>query len=326
MKNRITLGHGSGAGLTRKLIEDVFDNSFKMPKLEDGCYIGSDMIISTDCHIISPIFFPGGDIGKLSITGTVNDVAVMGAIPQYIVAGFIIEEGFEIDDLKKIVDSMKEEAKKAGVKIIGGDTKVVPKGKADKIFITTTGVGKLLPNINLDSHNIQAGDSIIISGTIADHSVAIINAREKMKLEPEPQSDCASLNEIAKVIAEFPEARLMRDATRGGVATILNEIADETQLGIEIEEDKIPIKQSVEALTEMLGMDPLYMANEGKLICFAGGDVIQLLEKIKNHPLGKDAKIIGKVTDAFKGVYLTTVIGGKRPLLMQDSDPLPRIC
>jgi len=327
MKDKIiTLGHGSGAGLTRKLIEEVFDRNFKLPTLDDAVEIENRMVVTTDAHVVKPIFFPGGDIGKLSVTGTVNDVSMSGAVPKYLLSAFIIEEGFKISDLKKIVESMKNAAEEAGVHIIAGDTKVVEKGKADGIYIATTGIGFLPVGIHLSSKNIKSGDKIIVNGTLGDHTVAIINARENLELDPTPQSDCASLNELVQLMLKNGKIKFLRDATRGGVATILNEVIEDTNLGIIIEEDTVPIKDATQAVCGLLGLDPLYMANEGKLVSFASGDTSNLLAEMKKHEHGKDSAIIGEVTSGVKGVYLRTSIGGLRPLLMLESDPLPRIC
>ncbi len=327
MKNEIiTLGHGSGAGLTKKLIEEVFDKNFKLPSLDDAIEIENRMVVSTDSHVIKPIFFPGGDIGKLSVTGTVNDVSMSGAIPKYILSAFIIEEGFKISNLKKIVGSMKNAAEDAGVKIIAGDTKVVEKGKADGIYITTTGIGFLPAGVHLSSKNIQPGDKIMVNGTLGDHTVAIINARENLELDPTLQSDCASLNGLVQLMLKNGTIKFLRDATRGGVATILNEVIEETYLGIIIEDNDIPIKDATQAVCGLLGLDALYMANEGKLVSFVSGETSNLIAEMKKHEHGKDSSIIGEVTTKVKGVYLRTSIGGLRPLLMLESDPLPRIC
>ncbi|MCD4818598.1 MAG: hydrogenase expression/formation protein HypE [Candidatus Cloacimonetes bacterium] len=322
----ITLGHGSGAGLTKKLINEIFDKNFKLPTLDDAVEIENRTVVTTDAHVIKPIFFPGGDIGKLSVTGTVNDVSMKGAIPKYLLITYIIEEGFPIKDLKKITESVQEAAEEANVKIIAGDTKVVERGKADGIYITTTGIGFLSKNINLTSKNIQNGDKIIVNGTIGDHTVAIINARENLNLTPAPQSDCASLNNLVQLMLKSGNIKFIRDATRGGVATILNEVFEDTGLGIIINEEDIPIKENVEAVCGLLGLDALYMANEGKLVSFVSGNSSILLEEMKNHKQGKNSTIIGEVTNEVKGVYLRTSIGGLRPLMMLDSDPLPRIC
>jgi len=327
MKNEvITLGHGSGAGLTAKLIEEIFDKNFQLPSLEDAVEIEHRIAVSTDAHVIKPLFFPGGDIGKLSVTGTVNDVSMKGAIPKYLLITYIIEEGFPIADLKKITRSVQKTAEKANVRIIAGDTKVVERGKADGIFITTTGIGFLPPQVNLSPKNIENGDSILVNGTIGDHTIAIINAREKLGLEPAPQSDCTPLNDLVQTMLKNGNIRFLRDATRGGIATIFNEIYRETGLGIIVEEDSLPVKNEVSAICELLGLDVLYLANEGKLIAISDAENRKLLSAMKNHPLGKETAIIGKMTDEVDGVYLRTSIGGLRPLPMLESDPLPRIC
>lgn len=327
MKNDIiTLGHGSGAGLTRKLITEIFDKNFKLPSLDDGVQIENRIVVSTDAHVVQPIFFPGGDIGKLSITGTVNDVAMTGAVPKYILITYIIEEGFKIDDLRKITESVQAAALEAGVKVIAGDTKVVEKGKADGIYITTTGIGFLPENVDLSSRKIKVGDKIIVNGNLGDHTVAIINARQHLDLEPAPESDCASLNKLVQSMLKSGEIHFLRDATRGGIATILNEVAEDTGLGIIIEEEALPISQTVEAVCGLLGLEALYMANEGKLVAFVSAESKELVSTMKNQELGKNSAVIGEVTDEFKGVYLRTSIGGLRPLLMLESDPLPRIC
>ena len=327
MKNKIiTLGHGSGAGLTRKLINDVFDKNFKLPSLDDAVEIENRTVVTTDAHVIKPIFFPGGDIGKLSVTGTVNDVSMKGAVPKYLLVTYIIEEGFKISDLKKITESVQEAAEEAGVKIIAGDTKVVEKGKADGIYITTTGIGYLPEGVDLNSKKIKLGDKIVVNGSLGDHTVAIINARENLGLTPAPKSDCASLNDLVQKMLQSGKINFLRDATRGGVATILNEVAEDTGFGIIINEEDLPIKNEVEAVCGLLGLDALYMANEGKLVSFVSGNTSKLVNEMKKHKHGKDVAIIGEITNEVKGVYLRTSIGGLRPLLMLESDPLPRIC
>jgi len=322
----ITLGHGSGGGLTRKLINDIFDKNFKLPTLDDAVEIENRIVVTTDAHVIKPIFFHGGDIGKLSVTGTVNDVSMKGAVPKYLLITYIIEEGFKIDDLRTITESVQKAAEEANVKIIAGDTKVVERGKADGLYITTTGIGFLPENVNLTSKNIKNGDKIIVNGSIGDHTVAIINAREKLDLDPTPQSDCASLNDLVQLMLKSGNIKFLRDATRGGVATILNEIAEDTNLGIIINEEDIPIKDTVKAVCGLLGLDALYMANEGKLVSFVSGETSNLINKMKKHKHGKESTLIGEVTSEVQGVYLRTSIGGLRPLLMLESDPLPRIC
>lgn len=322
----ITLGHGSGAGLTRKLINDIFHRNFQLPSLEDGVEIENRIVVSTDAHVVQPIFFPGGDIGKLAVTGTVNDVSMSGAVPKYILITYIIEEGFRIDDLKKITESAQKAAVEAGVKIIAGDTKVVERGKADGLYITTTGIGFLPENVALSTKKIKIGDKIMVNGTIGDHTIAIINARQNLELDPAPLSDCASLNHLVQKLMAAGDIRFLRDATRGGIATIMNEVAEETGYGIILDESSLPITETVEAIAGLLGLDALYMANEGKLVAFTSPDNEDILKAMKENELGKNSAIIGQVTDQFKGVYLRTSIGGLRPLLMLESDPLPRIC
>ena len=322
----IRLGHGSGAGLTQQLIKELFVKNFKLTSLDDGVEIENRVVVSTDAHVVQPLFFPGGDIGKLAVTGTVNDVSMKGAIPKYLLITYIIEEGFKISDLKKITQSVQKAAEKANVKIIAGDTKVVEKGKADGLYLTTTGIGFLPKGVDLSTEKIKNGNTIILNGSLGDHTIAIINAREKMELMPAPKSDCASLNELVQVMLKNGKIKFLRDITRGGLATILNEISSETNLGIIIEEKNIPIKKNVKAVTELLGLDPLYLANEGKLVSIVDGDTKNLIKEMKNDKNGKNSAVIGKVTDEVKGVYIRTSIGGLRPLIMQDSDPLPRIC
>jgi hydrogenase expression/formation protein HypE len=300
--------------------------NFKLTSLDDGVEIENRVVVSTDAHVVQPLFFPGGDIGKLAVTGTVNDVSMKGAIPKYLLITYIIEEGFKISDLKKITQSVQKAAEKANVKIIAGDTKVVEKGKADGLYLTTTGIGFLPKGVDLSTKKIKNGNTIILNGSLGDHTIAIINAREKMELMPAPKSDCASLNELVQVMLKNGKINFLRDITRGGLATILNEISSETNLGIIIEEKNIPIKKNVKAVTELLGLDPLYLANEGKLVSIVDGDTKNLIKEMKNDKLGRDSAVIGKVTDEVKGVYIRTSIGGLRPLIMQDSDPLPRIC
>lgn len=322
----IRLGHGSGAGLTQQLIKELFVKNFKLTSLDDGVEIENRVVVSTDAHVVQPLFFPGGDIGKLAVTGTVNDVSMKGAIPKYLLITYIIEEGFKISDLKKITQSVQKAAEQANVRIIAGDTKVVEKGKADGLYLTTTGIGFLPKSVDLSTEKIKNGNKIVLNGSLGDHTIAIINAREKMELMPAPKSDCASLNELVQVMLKNGKIKFLRDITRGGLATILNEISSKTNLGIIIEEKNIPIKKNVKAVTELLGLDPLYLANEGKLVSIVDGDTKNLIKEMKNDKNGKNSAVIGKVTDEVKGVYIRTSIGGLRPLIMQDSDPLPRIC
>ncbi|MDZ4122418.1 MAG: hydrogenase expression/formation protein HypE [Candidatus Cloacimonadaceae bacterium] len=327
MKDKnITLGHGSGAALTRQLIKEVFVTKFELLSLDDAVCIDRILTVTTDAYVVNPVFFPGGDIGKLCITGTVNDLCMNGSEPAYILASFILEEGFCIDQLKRIVDSMQQMAVETGVKIIAGDTKVVEKGKCDGVYISTTGIGYLPEGIDMGIRKICVGDKIIVNGSLGDHSIAIINARQKLGLTPPPESDCAPLQEIIAILQRNSNLKFARDATRGGVATILNEIYDDTGLGIIIDESSLPIKNSTNVLCEMLGLDPLYLANEGKLVAFVSEANDSLLDQIKAHKYGQGAAIIGEVTATVKGVYLHTALGKLRPLPMLASDPLPRIC
>lgn len=332
---KITLSYGSGGRLTHQLIKNLFLKKFGntiSKKLDDSAVLPSinsnfKLVYTTDSYVVKPIFFPGGDIGKLSICGTVNDLSVMGAKPLYISVSAIIEEGLEIEKLEKIVSSIAETSKKAGVQIVCGDTKVVEKGAADEIFLTTSGIGILNKKLNISGHNAKTGDVIIISGTIADHGIAILNARQNLELEGKLFSDVAPLNNLVERMLKAGEIHTMRDPTRGGLATTLNEIAEQSNIGIEIIEEKIPVQKSTKSACNLLGLDPLYIANEGKLVAIVKEtDAKKILFAMKNHPLGKNAQIIGKVMSKPKGVYLKTKIGGVRILQMLESDQLPRIC
>ncbi len=335
MKNdKILLSHGSGGKLTHELIEEVFLPYFHNPLLEpldDGAVfrVGEERwVMTTDSYVVDPIFFPGGNIGTLAVSGTVNDLSVMGAIPRYLSVGMILEEGFPIADLQQILESMRRTADKANVQIITGDTKVVPRGAMDKIFINTAGVGELNPAFNSE-RKIYPGDQIIINGTIGDHGTTIMAHREGLELHSDIRSDCAPLNELIASVADFGHSiRIMRDPTRGGVATTLNEIVKGSQAGILLWEDKLPVRSEVQGLCEILGLDPLYLANEGKVLLVVEKEVAsQVLTQLRKHPLGADAAIIGEVTDAHPGkVVLTTEFGSKRILDMLTGEQLPRIC
>ncbi len=335
MDNKITKAHGSGGIFSHNLIKEVFLKYFDNPilnQLRDAALlnqINGKLCFATDSHVIRPLFFPGGDIGKLAVAGTVNDLAVCGAKPLYLSCGFIIEEGFPISDLEKIVASMQKTAQDAGVNIVTGDTKVVEKGNADGIYINTAGVGKIPDNISLAENTITPGDRIIISGTIGDHEAAIICAREEFKITGNISSDCNIVNSLTeKLVKNVPGLRIMRDPTRGGLATILNEFADKQNFGLRIYEDKIPIKNSVRGLCEPMGFDPLYMANEGKIVIIvSNNDADKALAIMKDHKIGKDAKIIGEVIEEPKSrVLLKTQIGSDRILDMLTGEMLPRIC
>jgi hydrogenase expression/formation protein HypE len=334
-KDKIILGHGSGGRLTRELITKVFKPYFSNPELEADNDFAKLMpstgkiAISTDSHIVKPLFFPGGDIGKLAVCGTVNDVAMSGAEPKYLTAGFIIEEGFEIEKLAEIVKSMKESADEAGVVIVAGDTKVVEKGKADGLFINTTGLGWSDHEYEIGGALAKPGDEIIISGTMGDHGIAVLSARGEMGFETEIQSDVAPLNQMIKGLLQVcPHVHVLRDPTRGGLATTLNEIALQSHVCIQIDERSIPISQPVQTACEMLGFDPLYVANEGKVIVILPPDEVSAsLQFLKSHPYGKDAARIGLVQDLPSGrVLMKTLIGGTRVLDMLAGELLPRIC
>jgi len=330
---KITLSHGSGGTLMHDLIKGLFvknlDNPF-LNKLGDSALIDAknkNLAYTTDSFVINPIFFPGGDIGKLSICGTVNDLSVSGANPRYLSCGMIVEEGFDYKDLERITLSIKTTCRSAGVNIVAGDFKVVEKGAVDKIFINTSGVGEMFKKARSSVCYIRPGDRIIISGTIGDHAAAVLVAREELKFKSRLFSDCAPLNGlISSVICT--DIRFMRDPTRGGLATTLNEIAVESGYNISIDERQIPVKESVRALCEILGLDPLYMANEGKVVLIVSSrSASRILSRMKRHPLGKNSRIIGEVTrQRNKKVYLRTTIGGTRLLDMLKGEQLPRIC
>jgi hydrogenase expression/formation protein HypE len=328
----ISLSHGSGGLLTQRLIKELILKYFPDPilkRLEDAAELiinNKNLAFTTDSYVISPIFFPGGDIGKLAICGTINDLVMKGAIPEYIAFSLIIEEGLSFDELERILISAAQVVKKTGVRIVCGDTKVVEKGKADKIFITTSGIGRI--KIKLSRDNIKSGDKVIISGTIGDHGIAIMNQRLNLNLKADFKSDCAPLSLITnKIFEKNFSIHFMRDPTRGGVVSVLNEAIDGTDLGIIINESQLPIKTEVKGACEILGLDPLYIANEGKFIAIVEKrSAKEILTFLKKAPLGRKARIIGDVTKEFSGVWLKTSIGGMRPLLKLETEGLPRIC
>lgn len=328
---KILLSHGSGK-LNLELVE-IFAKNFKNPileKMDDGAVFRAgdkDLVLTTDSFVIDPIFFPGGDIGQLAVAGTVNDLSMMGARPLYLSAAFILEEGFSFKDLEKIIFSMKKEADRAGVKIITGDTKVVEKGRGHKIFINTTGVGQRLKGVNLSSQNVRPGDQTILSGHIGDHEICILTARPGFEFKTKIKSDVASLNFLTKKMLEnFPEIHCLRDPTRGGVATILNEISRASGTTIFIDEEKIPISGQVKKAADLFGLDPLYLANEGKLVAIVPAVLAKkLLQLMRKHPLARQAQIIGQVKKGQPQVVLNTAIGGQR-ILNVLAGQLPRIC
>ncbi len=335
MNDLITLNQGSGGKLTRRLIAEVFAKRFGMDEpLTDSSLIKTQegtLAFTTDSYVVDPLFFPGGNIGKLAVCGTVNDLAVSGAIPGYLSASFIIEEGLPLEELITIAESMAEEAVKAGVRIITGDTKVVGKGKCDKLFITTSGVGTLQPGLQHISTvaRIKKGDKLIINGPVGNHALAVLGARNNLSFSTPVTSDCASLNSLtAKALGCSKEIHFMRDLTRGGLATVLNELAEMIKMGISLEESSIPIEDPVRGLCEMLGFDPLYLANEGKVLITTGrDDAAVVLKALRTDPLGKNSEIIGEVVDDKRNlVILNTSAGGKRILDMPSGDQLPRIC
>lgn len=334
-KGCIDMGHGAGGRASAQLIEELFLEAFDNEWLRQGndqasfAMSAGRMVMATDAHVVSPLFFPGGDIGCLSVHGTINDVAMSGAQPLYLSASFIIEEGFALSELKRIVDSMAQAAREAGVPIITGDTKVVERGKGDGVFITTTGIGVVPPGIVIDGAGARAGNVILVSGTIGDHGVAIMSKRESLDFETEILSDTAALHGlVAHMLAAVPGVRVLRDPTRGGLATTLNEIAKQSGVGMELEETAIPVSPQVDAACEFLGLDPLYAANEGKLVAIcAAEDAEQLLAAMHSHPLGAQAARIGTVTDDPHGfVQMRTRFGGRRVVDWLSGEQLPRIC
>ncbi len=353
--DKILLGHGSGGRLMYELIREFFAPAFGLDEFKDSAIIKIQdskvrtanvvednvnalrLAFTTDSYVVSPIFFPGGNIGDLSVNGTINDLAMAGARPVFLTAGFILEEGFPVESLKKILDSMSSSAKSAGVRIVAGDTKVVDKGKGDGIFINTSGIGILYENVDLGCHRICEGDKVIISGMIGNHGVAVMADRNGLKFEPPVVSDTAPLNGLVEMIIfetcfdnKMMPIKMMRDPTRGGVATTLKEIALESKLCIVIDEESLPISEGVRGACDLLGLDPLYIANEGIFIAISSPEHADLIvQKMRTHPLGKGAKIIGEVTGC-RGregmVILKTTIGGTVVLDMLLGEQLPRIC
>ena len=333
--NKILLDHGSGGKMSHSLTADLLLPIFNNPilsQLNDGAIFNIEdkrLAFSTDTYVVDPIYFPGGNIGDLAVNGTVNDLAMCGAIPLYMSVGLIIEENFTMADLEKIIKTMAKAAEKAEVSIVAGDTKVVPKGTADKIFINTSGIGMIPKTVNVGGHLAKPGDKVILSGTIADHGITILTQREGMSFESTLKSDKAPLNHmVQKMLAESSDIHTLRDPTRGGVGTALNEIAISSETGIRIYENKIPVKNEVAGICELLGFDPLYIANEGKLLAFVpAGDVDKVLSVMKENEYGQDACVIGEVvSENPKKVFMKTRIGGTRILDMLTGEQLPRIC
>jgi hydrogenase expression/formation protein HypE len=334
-EERITMAHGAGGKATQTLIEAIFLDEFRNPllePLEDAARLqvgGARVALTTDSYVVSPLFFPGGNIGELAVNGTVNDLATSGATPLFLSAGFILEEGFPVADLSRIARSMREAADAAGVQIVTGDTKVVEKGKADGCYINTAGVGVIGHDLDLGVANAQPGDVIIVSGPIGDHGVTIMLARGELDIEADLTSDTAPLNGlVADLLAATSGVRALRDATRGGVATILNEIAKSANVGVLVSENDIPVRAEVRGAAELLGIDPMYVACEGRLVAVVPADEAdRALAALRAHPVGEQAAVIGKVTAEPPGiVQLKTAFGGTRIVDLLVGDPLPRIC
>jgi hydrogenase expression/formation protein HypE len=332
---QIVLGHGSGGKLTaeliRKLFLPAFHNEF-LARLDDQAVLavgGARLAFTTDSYVVTPVFFPGGDIGRLAVNGTINDLAMSGARPLYLAAAFILEEGLPIDDLRRIVESMRDAAADAGVLVVTGDTKVVDRGKGDKLFITATGLGVIEKPVEISANRAQPGDRVIVSGYIGDHGIAILSKRENLEFEGEIESDTAALHTLVAAMLEASgEIHCLRDPTRGGLATTLNEFAAASQVGIELVEKEIPVREAVKGACEILGLDPLYVANEGKLVAVvAPAAAAAVLAAMRAHPLGRDARLIGEVVAAHpRMVTMRTEIGGSRVVDTLFGEQLPRIC
>lgn len=334
-KDTITLAHGSGGRFSADLISDVFLPAFHNPVLalmDDQAIVnvnGQRLAISTDSFVVKPLFFPGGDIGSLAVHGTVNDLAMGGATPLFLSVAFIIEEGFSMNELRRVVNSLKQAASEAGVQIVTGDTKVVEKGKGDGLFINTTGIGVIAEGVTLSANRARPGDKVLLSGSIGDHGIAILAQREGLEFETQIQSDSAALHTlVAEMLGVTRDIRCMRDPTRGGVSSTLNEIAQQSQVGIELDETSLPIHEQVRGACELLGLDPLYVANEGKLIAVVAAEAADaVLQTMRQHPLGAEARIIGTVKRENAGlVTMRTPLGTTRIVDMLAGDQLPRIC
>ena len=338
---QIVLGHGSGGKLSAELIERVFVRRFHnatLEKMDDQAQVeigGARLAFTTDSFVVTPIFFPGGDIGTLAVNGTVNDLAVGGAKPLYLAAAFILEEGLPTTDLERVVDSMAQAAARAGVQFVTGDTKVVDRGKGDKLFITTTGIGLLDRPTRISADRARPGDRILLSGFIGDHGITILSQREGLEFESALESDCAALYGLVGAMLDAAEAagdiggiRAMRDPTRGGVATVLNEMAARSHAGMVLRENAIPVRESVRGACEILGLDPLYVANEGKLVAIVAPEIAdRVLAAMRRHPLGADSRLIGEVVESHPGmVLMKTSVGGTRVVDVLFGEQLPRIC
>lgn len=335
--NTITLAHGSGGQAMQQLIGQLFMQAFANPWLdeqEDQARLplaelttrGDRLAFSTDSYVIDPLFFPGGDIGKLAVCGTANDVAVSGALPRWLSCGFILEEGLALSTLERVVNSMAATAREAGIQIVTGDTKVVPRGAADKLFINTAGLGAIPATIHWGAASLTPGDVLLVSGTLGDHGATLLNLREQLGLEGALSSDCALLSPLIEALRPIRGVKALRDATRGGVNAVMHEFAASSGCGMALQEKALPLKPSVRGVCELLGLDALNFANEGKLVIGVAREAAQqALEVLRAHPLGRDAAIVGEVT-ASAGVRLCGLYGVKRTLDLPHSEPLPRIC
>lgn len=333
--DRILLAHGSGGTMMRELIEELFVAEFgdeSLRRLDDAAALafpGSRLAFSTDTYVVSPLFFPGGDIGRLAVCGTVNDVATSGATPLYLSVGFVLEEGVAVDDLRRIISSMRDAAAEAGVRIVTGDTKVVERGHGDGVYLNTAGVGELPPGIDLSGTRCRPGDQVLLSGTLGDHGIAVVSCREGLSFSTDVLSDAAPLNHlVAAVLAAAPGTRCFRDPTRGGLASTLNELASASGVSITIDEDAVPVREQVRGACEMLGYDVFQVANEGKMVAIVPADQAEAaLAAMREAPYGADAALIGEVSDAPAGrVYVRTSFGATRIMDMLVGEQLPRIC
>jgi hydrogenase expression/formation protein HypE len=330
---RIVMGHGAGGRKMHRLIRDVFVRNFGSPalrKLGDAAVLPAQhgrLAMSTDSYVVQPLFFPGGDIGKLAICGTVNDLAVSGAEPKFISVGFVIREGLELSALERVCRSIAAEARRARVQVVTGDTKVIERGGDEGLYINTTGVGVMPGGVAPGPESVKPGDAVLLSGGLGEHEAAIAVARGAYRFRGKVESDCASLVQLVRPLWATPGTRLMRDPTRGGLATTLNEFAEATRLGFVIEEENLPVSAPVRGVAELLGLDPLYMANEGKVVVVASAQTAaDKLRLLRRNRLGKDAARIGEATKALRGVWLRTRLGSLRPLIMLEGEQLPRIC
>jgi hydrogenase expression/formation protein HypE len=331
----VTLSHGAGGKATLALVEQLFVHELRNPLLQplgDAAVLeldGTRLALTTDSYVVKPLFFPGGDIGELAVNGTVNDLAVSGAHPIALSAGFVVEEGFPVDELRRIAASMAAAAAAADVPVAAGDTKVVEHGKGDGVYVTTAGIGVIAPGVELAPERARPGDAVLVSGTLGDHGIAVLVARGDLALEVELESDTAPLQPLAKALLELGSAvRWMRDPTRGGLATTLNELASQAGLAVRIEEDALPVRREVAGACEILGIDPLYVANEGKLVAVVAPEAAdEALAVLRSQPLGQEAAIVGKLEPGPAGlVVMNTQLGGARIVDMLVGDPLPRIC